>query len=228
MSAASSIEEAADFGEHERGLRDCQGRRLSMTLEEMRALLAAAEDAPATWRTLVRVLAFSGCRPAEARALTASDVDLSRRCLNFETLRRKEQDALRAVPVPDFVLRDLARVHHVRAAQADDGGRAVLLWPWSDVTAWNRIGRLMEIAAIEPGPHATARGIRHGFAQIALDRGVPIGLIRNWLGYAAIRAVRRAYGNEGALALKGRACTSRQQRELAARVWSALASSAVT
>jgi integrase len=205
---------------------DKAGRRLSMTAEEMRALLAAADDAPETWRTLCRLLAFTGCRPIEALSLSAADIDLRRRSISFRTIRRREhKEGVRAVPIPDLLLVDLARVHGIRAAQAaEDGGRQHPLWAWSQVTAWNRIGRLMEIAGIEPGPHANPRGMRHGFATLGIACGIPISLLQAWLGYVSAAKMRRAYPqarHRHPYQKIGR----RKQRDLASRIWDVLISS---
>lgn len=218
-----------DREERRGGLYDSQGRRLSMTVEEMRAFLAAARDAPDSWRTFSRVLAFTGCRPGEAFVLTAAQIDLKQRSISFETLRRKENGSTRVVPVPDFVLVDLARVHALRAAQsAPDHGSSVLLWPWSHVTAWNRIGRLMEIAAVQPGPHASARGLRHGFANLALGSGVPLALVQNWLGHTRIQTTRSCYDRERERSRATRQYGRAKARELASRVWAALTLNAPT
>jgi integrase/recombinase XerD len=206
---------------------DWRGRRLWMTGEEMRAFLNAAESAPAPWRTLLQVLAFTGCNPAEALALRPAHIDLASRSVHFETLRRRTGKAsVRSVPLPGFVLADLDSVHAVDSAQSasDRGLTAPLLWPWSDVTAWNRINRVIEIAGIEPGPHATARGLRHGFATLALAHDIPLDVLQNWLGHARIYATRRAYDPDGKRPLATQQYTAAEQREFAARIWNTLGS----
>ena len=70
----------------------------------------------------------------------------------------------RQVPVPAELLDSINDVHGVRETQKK--GRAGLnerLWPWTRMTAWRKMSALMKAAGIEDGPHASPKGLRHGF-----------------------------------------------------------------
>jgi integrase/recombinase XerD len=41
-------------------------------------------------------------------------------------------------------------------------------------------------AASIVGPHASPKGLRHGFAVAALQSGVPINFVRKWLGHSRL------------------------------------------
>lgn len=68
----------------------------------------------------------------------------------------------------------------------------------------------MREAAIGRGPHATAKGLRHGFGMHAIRSGVPINLVQRWLGHARMETT--------AIYLQA---MGREEREIAARMWSA-------
>ncbi|MGD9804096.1 MAG: tyrosine-type recombinase/integrase [Hyphomicrobiaceae bacterium] len=66
----------------------------------------------------------------------------------------------------------------------------------------------MRTAGIASGPHATPKGLRHGFGLHAILSGVPINLVQKWLGHASLSTTPiylEAVGSE--------------ERELAARMW---------
>jgi integrase len=139
-------------------------------------------------------------------------------------VRRSGKAVVRTIPLPDFVVADLDLVHGIEFAQraADRGLTAPALWPWSHVTVWNKINRLMELARIEPGPHATARGLRHGFATLVLANDVPLDLLQTWMGHSSIYATRRAYDRQRRSSLTVRDYSDVEQRKFADRIWSAL------
>jgi len=76
------------------------GSRKYLTREERTAFLEASRRFPCDVETFCHVLAYSGCRLAEALALTADRVDLKTHNLTFETLKKRKRGVYRAVPVP--------------------------------------------------------------------------------------------------------------------------------
>jgi hypothetical protein len=58
------------------------------------------------------------------------------------------------------------------------------LWSLSRSRAWQLIKGIMAHAGIAPGPHATPKGLRHGFDLHAIRSGVPLNLVQRWLGHA--------------------------------------------
>ena len=44
----------------------------------------------------------------------------------------------------------------------------------------------MRAADIDDGPHATAKGLRHGHGMHAIDSGVPLNTLCKWMGHASV------------------------------------------
>jgi integrase len=188
-------------------LHDPKGRRLYLTAGERRAFLKAAEKAERTTRTLCMTLTFTGCRLSETLALTAEHVDLEARTLTFESLKKRRRGVWRPVPVPDELLEALDLVHGIRELQGRRKAQGVRLWPIHRATAWRHVHAVLEDAEIH-GPHATPKGLRHGFGVAAVTSGVPLNLVQRWLGHAQLSTTSiyaQAVGEE--------------ERDIVARMW---------
>jgi integrase/recombinase XerD len=53
------------------------------------------------------------------------------------------------------------------------------------MTGWRRVREVMAQAGIR-GPHASPKGLRHGFGVAAVTSGVPLNLVQKWLGHAQL------------------------------------------
>ena len=127
-----------------------------------------------------------GCRLSEALALTADRVDLAGGLLLFESLKKRRRGIHRAVPVPPSLLDALDLVHGIRKLQSRRGkGRGVRLWPWSRMTGWRVVHRVMQDAGLA-GPHASPKGLRHGFGVQAVSKGIALNMVQKWLGHAQL------------------------------------------
>jgi integrase/recombinase XerD len=167
-------------------LYDQNGQRKYLTPAEREAFLQAADDAEREVRTFCGTLAYSGCRISEALELSADRVDLKAGVLIFESLKKRRRGIYRAVPVPPPFLDMLNMVHNLRAAQKrKDRGKGVYLWYMARNTAWRKVCEVMEAAKIV-GPHATPKGLRHGFGIKAVTSGVPLNMLQKWLGHAQL------------------------------------------
>ena len=163
-----------------------EGARKYVTAGERAAFLRAAEQAERRVRTLCMTLASAGCRLSEALALTADRVDLAAGVVVFESLKKRRRGLYRTVPVPPVLLEALDLVHGLREVQARRGqGRGVRLWPWSRMTGWRAVHRVMQAAGLE-GPQASPKGLRHGFGVAAVSAGIPLNLVQKWLGHAQL------------------------------------------
>ena len=81
---------------------DRRGGRKYLNDAERRAYFRAAQgDSEVARRAFCLTLYYTGCRISEALNLTADRVDLSQKCLVFETLKRRKRGEFRAVPVPE-------------------------------------------------------------------------------------------------------------------------------
>ena len=148
---------------------------------EREVFLRAAERADREARTLCMTLAYGGCRLSEALALTADRIDLAGGLLLFESLKKRRRGIHRAVPVPPSLLDALDLVHGIRKLQSRRGkGRGVRLWPWSRMTGWRIVHRVMQDAGLA-GPHASPKGLRHGFGVQAVSKGIALNMVQKWL-----------------------------------------------
>ena len=167
-------------------LYDQNGQRKYLTPDEREAFLKAADDAPREVRTFCHALCFTGCRISEALQLTADRVDLKAGSIVFESLKKRRAGVYRAVPVPPAFLDTLNMVHDIRAAQRRrDRGKGVLLWDWSRAKGWYLVCDVMKAAKIK-GPHASPKGLRHGFGIKAVTSGVPLNMLQQLLGHAQL------------------------------------------
>jgi integrase len=184
------------------------GSRKYLTQEERAAFLAIAAQFPREVQAFCHVLTYSGCRLAEALALTADRVDLKEHALTFETLKKRRRGVWRTVPVPPELAAMLDFVHNIRKAQGrKDRGRGVRLWAWSPVTAWRKVKAVMEAAGIA-GYHASPKGLRHGFGVAAVQASIPLNLVQRWLGHAQL-STTAIYAE----------AMGKEERDIAARMW---------
>ncbi len=180
------------------------GHRKYLTSDERRRFLdAAPRSSRPEVQTLCAVLAYTGCRISEALELAASSFDITDGFVAIRSLKKRSKvPIIREVPVPSELLELLLEVHGIDASHS---GR---LWPWSRSRAWQLVKQVMREAGIAPGPHATPKGLRHGFGLHAIRCGVPVNLVQRWLGHASM--------NMTAIYLQA---MGREERDIAARMW---------
>lgn len=156
--------------------------------------------------TFCLVVTETGCRISEALNLTSDRIDLEAGTINFESLKKRRRGVYRAVPVSPDVLAELRRAHGLAPSTGKET-KPFKLWPWARMTAYRHILTVMKAAKIE-GPHATPKGLRHGFAIAALEAGVPINLVQRWMGHSSL-ATTAIYAN----------AMGAEERRFASRLW---------
>jgi integrase/recombinase XerD len=164
-----------------------KGERLYFTEDQRKALLSAAAKASREVRSFCGVLCYTGCRISECLALTPKSIDLSAKVIVIESLKKRKAGVHRQVPVPAELLDLLDVVHQIRTIQKK--GRSQLnerLWPWSRMTAWRKIQALIKAAGIPDGPHASPKGLRHGFGVTAVSKGIALNMVQKWLGHSQL------------------------------------------
>jgi integrase/recombinase XerD len=181
------------------------GERKYLTApERTRFLVEAHRCERAALRTLCLTLAYTGCRVSEALALTPASIEIDAGFIAIRSLKKRSRVAvIREVPVPDRLLRDIARVHGI-----DRGDQQRRLWPLSRSQVWRLVKTVMTSAGISPGAHHTPKGLRHGFGIHAIRSGVPLNLVQRWLGHARMETTAiylQAMGEE--------------ERAIAAQMW---------
>ena len=154
---------------------------------ERDAFLKAADDSEVREvRTFCATLAYTGCRISEALALTADRIDLKDGAIVIESAKKRRAGVYRPVPVPPAFLDMLNMVHNIRGAQrCRDRGKSVRLWNWSRTKGWYVVRDVMKAAKIT-GPHATPKGLRHGFGIKAVNCGVPLNTLQQLFGHAQL------------------------------------------
>jgi integrase len=189
-------------------LHTVSGARKYLTAGERAVFLQEADVSERQVRTLCMTLAYAGCRLSEALALTADRVDLAAGVLIFETLKKRTDGIFRAVPVPPALLDTLDMVYGIREAQARRSkGRGERLWPWSRMTGWRAVHAVMQAAGLD-GPHASPKGLRHGFGVAAVSAGIPLNLVQKWLGHAQLTTTA-IYAN----------AVGAEEKNIASRMW---------
>lgn len=193
-------------------LYDREGRRKYLSTSERDAFVQVAHTLSDDKRTFCLTLAYTGARISEVLSLSPKQIDRSIQCIVYETLKRRRRGIFRAVPIPVELLCDLNHVGDLRVTRAHPGSDMERLWPWCRTTAWQLVKHCMALAGVT-GPHASPKGLRHAFAVSALQAGVPITLIRKWMGHARL-STTAIYAD----------ATGEEEREIAARFWTSFKS----
>lgn len=170
---------------------DIGERKYLSAAERVRFLeFAARRDDPAQY-TFCAMLHWTGCRPSEARAMTALHVDCDNAAVVIQSLKKRgraRRRHFRAVPVPEAFIALLEDVHDIRLSQSCSGqARTVRLWPLGRTTAWRLVREVMHQAGIT-GARACAKGLRHAYGVHAAMNQVPVTQIKVWLGHANIKS----------------------------------------
>lgn len=181
--------------------------RKYLNRDERQRFLASAQQLPGRQRLFAELLAWTGARISEALALVPASFDLDDGTVTLQTLKRR-RPAVRVIPLPPAVIRHLADVFDLRAAQRDPDRAQSLLWPFCRVTGWRIIKRVMRDAGID-GVQSSPRGLRHGFGVATLQSGVPITLLKRWLGHARLSTTEIYTGVVG-----------QEEKAFAGRFWS--------
>lgn len=166
-------------------LYDPEGNRKYVTALERRAFLNAADRRPPEVRTFCRTLAYSGARISEVLALTPRQIDKPAGVIIVESLKKRRRGIFRALPVPAGLLDELEEVHEIRKRQAHPQLGSEPLWKWCRTTGWHHVKSCMVDAGIS-GRQAMPKGLRHGFGVGVLQSGVPINLLKKWLGHSRL------------------------------------------
>ena len=162
-------------------------------------------------RTFCEMLHWTGCRPSEALALTALNIDIEDGTVVVCTLKKRgghRGRQFRAIPAPRAYIERLDAVHGLsRARVRPDGGRDARLWTFSRTTAWKRTQTVMRAAGIT-GARACAKGLRHGYGVHAALASVPETRIKKWLGHESLATTEIYLDMAGP-----------EDRAMAARMW---------
>ena len=128
--------------------------------------------------------------------------------LVIESLKKRRAGIYRAVPVPPALLDALDLAHGLRERRSRRGkAGGERLWPWSRMTGWRAVHAVMAAAGLD-GPHASPKGLRHGFGVAAVSAGIPLNLVQKWLGHAQLTTTA-IYAN----------AVGAEEKDIARRMW---------
>ena len=180
---------------------DRRGSRKYLNDAERQAYFKTAQkETDAARRAFCLTLFYTGCRISEALNVTAECVDISQKCIVFETLKRRRKGMFRAVPIPDSLV---VLLGELRAGAAPSGR----VWQFSRPTAYRMVKRCMTHAKIVGGM-ASPKGLRHGFAIACIAKSIPLPTLQKWMGHARLETTGIYLGVSGD-----------EERNLARRLW---------
>lgn len=163
-------------------LHTSAGSRKYLDAWDRQRFITAASSEPLLTRTLCLTLAHTGCRISEALALTRDSLRPAEGVVAFRSLKKRSHAVvIREVPIPSTLMDQLIALADSRHLLPCED-----LWPWGRARAWQLVKLVIRTAGIGPGPHATAKGLRHGFGLHAIRSGVPLNFVQRWLGHASM------------------------------------------
>ncbi|WP_298964467.1 site-specific integrase [uncultured Roseibium sp.] len=196
-------------------LYDQRNRRLYVNAEERERFVAATQSSSLETAALCLTLLYSGCRLSEGLSTTSSSIDAYSKFICFRTLKKRHIHEIREVPIPDTLTKLLAELIELRSEELtqknnhsdfplfQNSGR-----PVNRVTGYRWIKTVFDKAGIV-GAQATPKGLRHGFGVHALRSGVPLNMLRKWMGHSSIETTA-IYAN----------AVGKEEIEIAERMWS--------
>jgi|GEM_PF-1031891 len=143
------------------------------------------------FRLLLEVIHRTGCRPGEARKLTAADLNAERGIWVKAGKSTHRTKRLRVVHVPaDLMARliELASIHPVGPILRNKRGK-----PWRADSVGQNLRRIRNL--IGGGSEMVAYGLRHLFATDGLERGVPIATMAELLGHSSTKMISERYSH---------------------------------
>ncbi len=191
------------LGREEREVRQVEW----LTEAELARFLECSAQREPRHDSFLRLLATTGTRWREALALQVGDVDLARgriairRAIRKHQVRSPKSGKARSVDVPPSTIAVLRRwLDVVRAEAAVRGAEATWLFPnatgqqpMDEVPVRAAFRRCLKGAGIirRLRPH----DLRHTYASLALQRGVPLLVVSRQLGHASIAITADVYGH---------------------------------
>ncbi len=158
------------------GVLDEHGQRKYLNWPERTAFRSTCDELEGLGGSFCLTLLYTGCRISEALALKPSSIDASQKTVVFETLKRRKRGVFRTVPIPGFLIDELRQIAEMR-------GPDERLWPFSRSTAYRIVVERMRKAGLS-GSKACPKGLRHSFGIAMASKGVPITMVKKWLGHA--------------------------------------------
>ena len=168
-------------------------RELYLTAEEAQALLRASTDA---YRPVMTFAIGTGCRRGEILSLLWRDVDLDKAEVYIRSENSKTHKG-RPVPLPPGIVEMLRALRHEQRVRHIGGEDHVFRWhmgkPWTEKLAYSHYLRAVKACAELPKHKRGVRfhDLRHTYASLALQNGVPLPTISRILGHSCLQTTMR-------------------------------------
>ncbi len=173
-------------------LREDNDRHIQLTPGQILEIVEKAKD-HGNLHTAVMLALFAGLRKNEVSKLRWEDVDLGTRRLNLrsETTKTKR---FRAIPIPDILY------DHLVSLPMEIGEPVVGLG--YDGIRYNfcRLRETLSFKNTLPVKQLTFHDLRHCYAQVLRDAGVPLGDIQAFLGHSSVVVTEKRYAQAGGYA----------------------------
>lgn len=156
------------------GILDRKGRRKYLLPAERLSFVRRVIRHQSDELSFCLTLAVSGARISEILALTTERIDRIDCAIVIETLKQRKGGVFRRVPVPPWLIEEIP--------QTEAGQR---IWKFGRTTAWKRVKAVMIACGFLP-ELCVPKALRHAYAVEGILRGVPLNLIKRWMGHARI------------------------------------------
>jgi integrase len=188
----------------ERPKHDDQRPKRILSLEEMHALLSAADDEQ--YRCLLELLLTGGLRIGEALGLALSDLDPRHSLVRVECqLGRdgtrtplKTEESQRAVDVPPELMRRLLQLAAARGRSLDPAALVFASRSGSGLerkVAREALKRSVRASGIAP-PEPTLHDLRHSHASMLIAMDIPVVDVQRRLGHRKPDTTLRVYAHQ--------------------------------
>ena len=189
-------------------LYDRHGDRLYLNASERQVFIDEAHKLLPLERVFCLMLVYTGCRLSEARNLRKRDLQLSENKISIRTLKRRNGQPVREVPIPATFSLMLKIIY-----EGERAPRGEYLWsaagrPLARITCYRLVKEVMYTCGLE-GIKATPRGLRHTFAANAMLSGIQLNMLQKWMGHASIQSTTRYATVSGP-----------EEQQIAERMWS--------
>lgn len=180
------------------------GERLYLTSQERDRFEEQSRLQPRETMSFAMTMLYTGCRISEALNIRIKHVDMESKAIMILSLKKRGQGHVRSIPVPEKLIDSLNLVHGLRESK----DKNTLLWEMTRMTGWRKIKEIMAAADIS-GPHASPKGLRHGFGVYAVaECEIPLNMVQKWMGHKELKTTA-IYAN----------AVGKEERGIANRMW---------
>jgi len=208
-----AVNPATRFGRYLQHRQDARAAVAVLTEEEVARLFAAAARWYPEHEVLVRLLFLTGLREGEAFGLQWGDLDLAggflevRRTVDVRGGRwlvvPPKSGRSRRVDLPELLRATLAGFKSLREAEAVVEGREPSPWVFPALqdpskplnASWFRRHVWYPLLAKAELRQIRVHDARHTYASLLLQRGEPVGYVKEQLGHASIQMTVDLYGH---------------------------------